>query len=154
MPRRDSPQRWRALLAALGIFAAALVVGTAATVGYGLSTGFDRAARQADLPHVIARFDREDRRTVDARVRALPNLAARSYRHEERNVELRANGHATGKGLLHIVTAGRRGYAITAGRDVRGPDEVVVERGLAREWGIAPGDRMTVFGGWDVRVVG
>jgi ABC-type antimicrobial peptide transport system permease subunit len=147
-------RRTRTLLAAVGIFAASLVVGTAATVGYGLATGFDRSAREADLPDVIARFDQESRETVDARVRALPNLAARSYRHEEKNVELRANGHDTRKGVLHIVVGGRRGYAVTGGRDLRGPDEVVVERGLAREWGLAPGDRMAVFGGWHVRIVG
>ena len=147
-------RRTRTLLAAVGIFAASLVVGTAATVGYGLATGFDRAAREADLPDVIARFDQESRETVDERVRALPNLAARSYRHEKKNVELRANGHDTRKGVLHIVVGGRRGYAVTDGRDLRGPDEVVVERGLAREWGLAPGDRMDVFGGWRVRIVG
>jgi ABC-type lipoprotein release transport system permease subunit len=148
------PRRMRTVLAALGIFAASLVVGTAATVGYGLATGFDRAARETDLPHVIARFDREARETVDERVRALPNVAARSYRHEEKNVDLRANGRGTGKGVLHIMTGGRRGYAVTEGRDLRGPDEVVVERGLAREWELEPGDRMTVFGGWQVRIVG
>ena len=148
------PRRARTLLAALGIVAASLVVGTAATVGYGLATGFDRAARQADLPHVIARFDREDRETVDARVRALPNLAARSYRHEEKNVDLRANGRRTRKGTLHIVTGGRRGYAVTEGRDLQGPDEVVVERGLAREWELAPGDRLTLYRGWETRIVG
>jgi len=148
------PRRARTVLALLGIFAASLVVGTAATVGYGLATGFDRAARAADLPDVIARFDREARETVDERVRALPNLEARSYRHEEKNVELRAHGHATGKGVLHITVGGRRGYALTEGRDVRAPDEVVVERGLAAEWGLGPGDRMLVFGGWPVRIVG
>ena len=68
-------RRW---LAAAGIAAASVVVGTATTVGYGLSTGFDRAARDADLPDVVARFDRERRSTLDKRVRALPNLAARS----------------------------------------------------------------------------
>jgi ABC-type antimicrobial peptide transport system permease subunit len=148
------PRRTRTVLAAVGIFAASLVVGTAATVGYGLATGFDRSAREADLPDVIARFDKESRETVDARVRALPNLAARSYRHEEKDVALRANGHGTRKGVLHIVVGRRRGYAVTEGRDLRGPDEVVVERGLAREWGLAPGDRMDVFGDWHVRIVG
>jgi ABC-type lipoprotein release transport system permease subunit len=146
--------RGRRLIALFGIFAAALVVGTAATVGFGLATGFDRAAAQADLPDVIARFDREARETVDERVRALPNVAARSYRHEETNVGLRANGHATRKGVLHIVLGGRRGYSVVAGRDARGGDEVVVERGLAREWDLAPGDRMQVFRGWDARIVG
>jgi predicted lysophospholipase L1 biosynthesis ABC-type transport system permease subunit len=147
-------RRSRALLAVLGVFAASLVVGTSATVGYGLATGFDRAAREADLPDVIARFDDESRATVDQRVRALPNVAARSYRHEEKNVELRANGHETPKGLLHITVGGRRGYAVTEGRDLRGRDEVVVERGLAAEWDLAPGDRMLMFGGWPVRIVG
>ena len=148
------PRRARTLLALLGVFAASLVVGTAATVGYGLATGFDRAAERADLPDVIARFDREPRTTVDERVRALPNLAARSYRHERTNVELAANGRATSKGTVHIVLGGRRGYAITDGRDARGGDEVVVERGLAREWDLAPGDRLLVSGGWETRVVG
>ena len=146
--------RARHWLAAAGVFAAALVVGTAATVGFGLATGFDRAADAADLPHVIARFDREARERVDARVGALPNLAARSYRHEEKNVALRANGHRTRKGVLHITVGGRRGYAVTEGRDLRGPDEVLVERGLAREWGIGPGDEMELLGGWHARVVG
>jgi ABC-type lipoprotein release transport system permease subunit len=148
------PRRNRTILAAIGIFAASLVVGTAATVGYGLATGFDRAARAADLPDVIARFDKEPPETVDERVRTLPNLAARSYRHEDKNVPLRANGHATTKGTLHIVLGGRRGYAVTEGRDARGDDEVVVERGLAREWDLALGDRMVVSRGWETRIVG
>jgi hypothetical protein len=148
------PRRARTVLALLGVFAASLVVGTAATVGYGLATGFDRAAEQADLPDVIARFDKERPETVDERVRALPNLAARSYRHEVTDVDLRANGRATPKGVVHIVLGGRRGYAVTEGRDARGGDEVVVERGLAREWDLGLGDRMLVYRGWDVRIVG
>ena len=58
------------------------MAGAAVTVGYGLATGFDRAAR-AGRP---ARRDRalrpESRDEVDAHVGALPNLAARSYRLE------------------------------------------------------------------------
>jgi ABC-type lipoprotein release transport system permease subunit len=151
---KAGPRRTRVLLAALGVLAASLVVGTAATVGYGLATGFDRAAEQADLPHVIARFDREDRATVDARVRALPNLAARSYRFEARDVPLRAAGHATRKGLVHFVLGGRRGYAIVEGRDLRGQGEAVIERGLARDWGVRLGDRITLGRGVRLRVVG
>ena len=147
-------RRTRTVLAALGVFAASLVVGTAATVGYGLATGFDRAAREADLPDVIARFDEESRKTVDERVRALPNLAARSYRYEIKDVGLRANGEGTRKGVVHIVAGGRRGYAITEGRDLRAAGEVVIERGLAREWGLAPGDRLTVGRDRRFRVVG
>ncbi|HEX8067692.1 MAG TPA: hypothetical protein VF520_14325, partial [Thermoleophilaceae bacterium] len=148
------PRRARTALAAVGVFAAALVVGTAATVGFSLATGFDRAARQADLADVIARFDDEPRETVDERVRALPNLAERSYRYEVENVELRAGRQSTRKGLMHVVLGGRRGYAITAGRDLRGPHEVVVERGLAREWDLAPGDRLVAWRHYGLRVVG
>jgi ABC-type lipoprotein release transport system permease subunit len=144
----------RTWLAALGIAAASLVVGTAATVGFGLATGFSRAADDADLPHVIARFDEEARADVDARVRALPNLAARSYRYEIKDIGLRAGGHATGKGVLHIVLRGRRGYAITAGRDARPGREVVIERGLARAWDLGVGDRLQLGRAGSFRVVG
>lgn len=153
----------RSLLAGLGVMAAAVVIGTAVTVGYGLSTGFDRAASAADLPHVLARFDAERQDTVDERVRALPNLAAREYRLEVNDVGLRAGRRATAQGAVHVVLgmpegaegSPRRGYAITSGRDLNGrPGEVVVERGLAREWSLEPGDRLRVgpFGG--LRVVG
>jgi ABC-type lipoprotein release transport system permease subunit len=144
----------RAWLAALGIAAASLVVGTATTVGYGLATGFDRAAAQADLPHVIARFDEEARADVDARVGALPNLAARSYRYEIKDVGLRANGRGTRKGVVHIVLRGRRGYAIVAGRDAAAGREVVIERGLAREWDVDVGDRLEISRAGGFRVVG
>ena len=81
-------RRGRTLLAALGVLAASLVVGTATTVGYSLATGFDRSAR-AGRP---ARRDRalpaQPRRRVDERVSALPNLEARSYRFEMLNHEL------------------------------------------------------------------
>jgi ABC-type antimicrobial peptide transport system permease subunit len=133
----------RTLLSALGILAAAIVVGTGVTVGYGLATGFERSADRADLPDVIARFDDEDRRDVDARVRALPNLAAASYRSELLNTGLYANGHDTDKGAVEVLHGGRRGYEIVEGRDVSArPGEVVIERGLAREWGLKPGDRL------------
>jgi len=147
-------RRARTLLAALGVLAASIVVGTAATLGFGLATGFDRAAADADLAHVIARFDEQPRGRVDPRVRALPNVVDRSYRYEVRNVGLRAEGHATGKALLELVLGGRRGYAITAGRDVRAPGEAVIERGLARDWDLGPGDRIVAGGRFPLRVVG
>ncbi|CAA9518204.1 MAG: hypothetical protein AVDCRST_MAG69-2899, partial [uncultured Solirubrobacteraceae bacterium] len=50
-------RRGRSALAALGVAAAAVVVGAAVTLGYGLSTGFERAAAEADLPSVLARFE-------------------------------------------------------------------------------------------------
>jgi ABC-type lipoprotein release transport system permease subunit len=133
----------RTALAAAGIAAASVVVGTAVTVGWGLGTGFERSAERADLPDVIARFSEERVGAVDERVRALPNLAARSYRFEWNGRRLRAGGHATDRGALHIVLGGRRGYAIVDGHDLSpAPGEVVIERGLADEWGLAPGDRL------------
>ncbi len=48
----------RSGLTAVGIAAAGLVLGVALTVAYALSTGFDRAADRADLPTIVARFDR------------------------------------------------------------------------------------------------
>jgi ABC-type antimicrobial peptide transport system permease subunit len=148
-------RRSRTLPAALGILAAALVAGTATTVGFSLATGFDRSADRANLPDVIARFSRDDVRAVDSRVSALPNLAARSYRAERLDVGLASGARATGKGALELLLGGRRGYAITSGRDLTGaPREVVVERGLAREWSLKPGQQLHVGGLGQMRIVG
>ncbi len=148
-------RRSRTLLASLGIVAAALVVGTATTVGYSLATGFDRSAERADLPDIIARFSRDDEAKVDARVRALPNLAARSYRAERLGTGLASDTQATDKGALEFVLGGRRGYVITSGHDLTGrPGEVVVERGLAQAWGLKPGDELHVQRFGQMRIVG
>jgi|GEM_PF-1190471 len=149
-------QPGRGLLTAVGIAAAALVLGVALTVAYSLSTGFDRAADRADLPTVVARFADEDVPDVDRAVRDLPNLAAASYRYERTGLRLSANGHTTGQGVLQVVPGGRRGYAIVAGHDLRGsdPDQVVVERGLARAWGLHAGDALDVGRLGAMRIVG
>jgi ABC-type lipoprotein release transport system permease subunit len=142
---RGAPER--SALTAVGILAAGLVLGVALTVAYTLSTGFDRAAQRADLPTVVARFSPEDASTVDRAVRGLPNLAAASYRYEQTGVRLAAGGHRLGDGVLQVVPTGRRGYAIVAGRDVSAgatAGEVVIERGLAREWGLRVGDPLRV----------
>lgn len=136
----------RAALTAAGVAAAALMLGVALTVAFALSTGFDRAARQADLPTVLARFGPLDRREIDRRVRALPNLEARSYRSEFTDVPLRSGSRRLAKGVVQVVAGGRRGYAIVAGRDARGPRDVVIERGLARAWGLHPGSALAVGG--------
>ena len=137
----------RTLLSAAGVLAASLVVGTGVTVGFGLATGFERSAERSDLPDVIARFDDERRDAVDSRVRALPNLAAASYRYERLNAHLSANGRETEKGAVHTIHSGRRGYAVVEGRDLsEAPSEVVVEQGLAREWDLHPGDRLSAAG--------
>ncbi len=147
--------RGRTLLSALGILAAALVAGAGAAVGFGLSTGFDRAADAADLPDVIARFSEQPRARVDARVRGLPNLQSRSYRFEVTKAPLRAGRDRTDRGVISIVLGGRRGYDVKEGRDLRGAGEVVVEAGVARAWGLRVGDTIGVgrrLGG--MRIVG
>lgn len=156
-------RRGRSALAALGVAAAAVVVGAAATLGFGLSTGFERAATAADLPSVLARFDADRLGDIDARVRTLPNLARREYRLEVNDVGLRGNRRSTEQGAVHVLLdradgvtgPPRRGYAVVEGRDLRSrAGEVLVERGLAREWSLEPGDSLRVgpFGG--LRVVG
>jgi ABC-type antimicrobial peptide transport system permease subunit len=149
---RAAPRR--AALAALGVLLAATMAGAAITVGYGLHTGFDRAARQADLPDVLVSFDPERRSTVDGVVRRLPNLAGRSYRTEADHVFLAGGSGSSGNGAVELVS-GRRGYAIVAGRDVDGRSgEAVVDRGVANEWGLRVGETMRVGRLGGVRVVG
>src|SRR3954447_13994106 len=149
-------RRSRTLLAALGVLAASLVVGTAATVGYSLGTRFDRAPTAAGRPDVIARFDPDFSGRVDARVGALPNLEGHSFRNEQTSRFMSAGSHSTGRGAVDSVLGGRRGYLITAGRDLvdgrRG--EVVIERGLGREWDLGPGDELDIQGVGPLRVVG
>lgn len=140
-------RRGRTLLAALGVLAASLVVGTSVTVGYSLATGFERSAERAQLPDVIARFPGQPKRRIDDRVSALPNLQARSYRFERLNQELAAaDGHYTRKGAVTTVFEGRRGYTVVEGEDIRdgSTGEVVVERGVAREWDLQVGDQLSV----------
>src|SRR5436190_14145584 len=140
-------RRGRALLAAAGVAAAALMAGTAITVSYGRGSGFDRAARRADLPDVIARFDPRAVGDVDRRIRALPNVRARSYRYEGLGFGLAAGTHTTAKGAVEVMLGGPHGYAVVSGRGLGGCGcDVVVERGLARAWGLRPGARVSIEG--------
>lgn len=139
-------RRSRALLGAAGIALVGAMVGAAATVAFSLSTGFDRAARAADLADVTARFDPQSVATVDARARALPDVAGVAYRLETRGAEIRSVGRENEHAKLEGIRPGRRGYAIVAGRDLSGAaDEVVIERGLASTWGIGPGADLDVY---------
>ena len=145
----------RARLAFAGVLLAAAMAGAAVTVAYGLATGFDRAARQADLPDVIVRFRPESREEIDRIVHALPNVADRSYRFEATGVGLGSDGGSSDKGSVEIVDGGRRGYAIVDGRDVDGrPNEVVVERGVANEWHLHVGDEVQVGRLGTLRIAG
>ncbi len=133
----------RSLLAGAGVLLAATMLGTAVTVSWSLATGFDRSAKAADLPDVIARFDRERVGEIDAKLRALPNVEATSYRTEITRVRLSGGTGSTRRGVVQVVGPGRRGYAIVDGRDARGDDDVVVERGVARAWHLSVGDTLS-----------
>jgi ABC-type antimicrobial peptide transport system permease subunit len=144
----------RARLAFTGVLLAAAMAGAAVTVAYGLATGFDRAAREADLPDVIVRFRAEDQADIDRIVSALPNVAARSYRTEFTDVGISSDGGTSEKGTLDVV-GGRRGYAIVAGRDIDGrPNEAVIERGVANAWHVGVGDDIQVGRLGSLRVAG
>ena len=149
------PRGRRALLTALGIALAAAMVATAVVIADGLGDGFARAARAADLPDVIVRFNPQARNRVYARIRALPDIAAFATRAEFTDVDIAANGHSSGQASADVVGAGRHGYAIVAGRDVSSRfGEVVIERSLAQAWGIPLGGTLHVRGLGPQRVVG
>ena len=129
----------------------------AVTVAFALATGFDRAAREADLPDVIVRFRTASRAAeIDARVAALPNVAARSYRLEITDVRLCVGRRALpGRGVE--IVRGRRGYAIVDGRDVdraRANEVVIEQRGRQRVGPAASATMLRVGRLGPLRVVG
>jgi ABC-type lipoprotein release transport system permease subunit len=148
-------RRRRALLAGLGVGLAGMMLATSVVVSDGLGGGFERSARAARLPDVIARFDEQPASRVAARVSALPDIETFTTRLEFTNVGLAANGHFSRSGVLEIVDPGRRGYAIVAGRDLgSAPGEVVVEQALARAWGLRVGSMLRLRYLGSQRVVG
>ena len=122
------------------------MVGAAVSVGWGLSTGFDRAAARAGLADAIATFDARPLGEVASRVQALPNLRAAAYRLTVSGREVAVGGKQTSHATLVGVRPGPRGYAILRGRGVAGPGEVVIEAGLARSWALRPGESILVDG--------
>lgn len=147
----------RSLLAAAGVILAATMLGTAVTVSWSLATGFERSAEAADLADVVARFDRERVSDVSERLGALPNVSSTAFRTEITRVSIAAGTGSSRRGVIQIVGPGRRGYAIVEGRDVRTGgrfDDVVVERGVAREWGLGVGDRISFGRFGSGRIVG
>jgi ABC-type lipoprotein release transport system permease subunit len=153
--RRLRARGARSVLAATGVLAAGAMLGTALTVAYGLSTGFDRAADRADAPDLIASFDERSGVDVARRVEALPNLESASYRLEVNDVAIAAGDDVIGSGVVELVRPGRRGYALLEGRDLSGGSrEVVVEQGVARELELEIGDRLDVGRVGAHRVVG
>ena len=148
-------RRRRTLLTAVGIALAAAMLSTALVLADDLGGGFTRAARAADLPDVIVRFDPQPLQRVAARLRALPDVAGYSTRTEFTNVDIAANGHDSERASAEVVGSGRRGYAIVAGRNVSSAyGEVVVERGVAQAWHLALGDTLDIRGLGPQRIVG
>jgi ABC-type lipoprotein release transport system permease subunit len=127
----------------------------ALVVSDSLGFGFDRAARAADLPDVIVRFNPQTASRVARRIAALPDLAAYTVRQEASNVGLETARNFADNGAVEVVGSGRRGYAIVAGRDLSGqPGEVVVERGLAEAWGLQLGGTLGIDSLGTERIVG
>ena len=109
----------------------------ALVVSDSLGFGFDRAAKAADLPDIIVRFNPqtlEPRRAADhraARHRGATRCARRSPTSPSRPT-ISSPATAT----VEVVGAGPHGYAIVAGRELSSRfGEVVVERGPGRRLG-------------------
>ena len=137
------------MLSAVGIALAAAMLSAALVIADGLGRGFDRAARAADLPDLLVRFDPVSAHTVARRITALPDVAAYSLRLELTNVGIAATGHRRGDAVAEVIGPGRRtGYAIVAGRDLRPVgSEVLLERGVRAGVGRAAwGTRSTSTG--------
>lgn len=148
-------RRGRVALSALGIALAAAMLAVAVTVGYELRTGFSRSAQAAHLPDVIARFDAQPAAAIARRIRALPDVAAYSLREEVTNVGLSAGSHSAENGVVEVIDGGPRGYAVVAGHDISSaPGSVMLEQGVARAWGLAPGETIEVAGIGRERIAG
>ncbi len=150
-------RRRRSLLTALGIALAAAMLSAAVVISDGLGRGFDRAARAADLPDVIVRFDPEPIGLVGQRIRALPDLAGYATRTEQTNVGIAAGpGRGRGDAVAEVVAAGaRRGYAVVAGRDLPADGSgVLVEQAFAAAWHLRVGSELDVDGLGPERVDG
>ena len=146
----------RSRLAFTGVLLAAAMAGAAVTVAYGLATGFDRAAREADLPDVIVRFRGEPRAEIDAIVRALPNVGRPRLPPGDHRRRRGFEGRIVGEGERRAGRRpARRGYAVVAGRDVDGRrNEAVIERGVANAWHLKVGDEISVGRLGGLRVTG
>ncbi len=150
--------------AALGLLLAGLMLGSAATTGNALATGFARAQHAAHTADVVVHFAPIERGRVDSRVSTIPNLAGRSYRLTVRPVDLGirdANGHVRiGTAEVDGLEPGHEsdGLAIVAGRAfTERAREVVIERGLADAWHARVGDTIGLRsrrGEWDGKIVG
>jgi ABC-type lipoprotein release transport system permease subunit len=149
-------RRGRTLLAAVGVAAAGAMLGAAVTVATSLGDGFGRTAARAGLPDVIASFAPVEQARVAAVVSQLANVRSASYRLEGSGAHVTAGAFSNDHATVIGVGAGRRGYAVVSGRDLRAPREAVVEAGLARAWHLRLGQTigLSYAYGETLRVVG
>lgn len=149
-------RRRRVLYSAVGIALAAAMLAAAIVIAEGLGNGFHRAVKAADLGDMIVRFDPEPASKVRQRIAALPDLAGYALRSERTEIPISYAGHSTPTGVEEVIGSGKRqGYALAAGRNIRGsaPD-VLVEPGLAQAWHIHLGSKIEVGGLGAMRVIG
>ena len=148
-------RRRRSLLTGLGIALAAAMLMAALVVSDSLGFGFDRAAKAADLPDIIVRFNPQSSSRVAQRITALPDIAGYALRQEVTSVTLQTDDQFAGNGDVEVVGAGPHGYAIVAGRELSSRfGEVVVEKGLADAWGLQLGGTLDIDGLGPQRIVG
>ncbi len=149
-------RRRRALLTGVGIALASAMLCAALVVADGLGLGFDRAAKAADLPDVIVRFNPESQALVDRRVRALPDVAAYSTRVELNQVPISYGDRRRNDAVAEVIGSGRRrGYAVVGGRDLHPVgNEVLLEQAFAQAWGVRLGSSFDVAELGPERVVG
>ena len=133
------------------------MLSAAVVVADGLGRGFDRAARAADLPDVIVRFDDEPRSLVTSASSHCPTSPATPPDGgDERRDRRRRRGHRRGDA---VARGGRVRHAPRLrgrGRPRPAPDR---QRGAGREGvraglGLRPGDTMYVGDLGPERVVG
>jgi ABC-type lipoprotein release transport system permease subunit len=151
-------RRRRTTLTAVGIALAAAMLSAAVVVADGLGRGFDRAARAADLPDLIVRFDPEPTSLVAQRITALADVAGYATRFEQTNVAIGAAGpgHRRDDAVAEVVDPGaRRGYAVVAGRNLpRDGSGVLVEQAFAQAWHLRVGGGFYVEGIGPERIAG
>jgi ABC-type lipoprotein release transport system permease subunit len=149
-------RRRRCLLTAVGIALAAAMLSAAVVVADGLGLGFDRAAKAADLPDVIVRFDPESTALVAQRIRALPDVAGYATRYELTNVPISYGNRRRHDAVAEVVGSGsRRGYAVVAGHDLSSTgQQVLLEKAFAQAWDVRLGSSFDVGGLGPERVVG
>jgi ABC-type antimicrobial peptide transport system permease subunit len=149
-------RRRGALLTATGIALAGAMLSAAVVVGVGLGGGFNRAAKAADLPDIIVRFNPESAGLVDQRIKSLPDIASYSTRLELTNTRIAAGGRHRNDAVAEVMSGtGRPGYAVVAGHNLspRRP-QVLVELGFAQAWHLHLGSTLDVGGLGPQRVVG